>query len=95
MLAPLFTATSACAGQLLARDVVLDAGHRQRAGRLGDRARVLEDVLDRGADLVGVTSTISSTYSRASAKRFLADAPHGDAVGEDPDALERDALAGS
>ena len=40
------------AGRTLALRVALQAGHPERAGRLRDRARVLEDVLDRGTDLV-------------------------------------------
>ena len=38
----------------LARHELLDARHRQRTRRLDDRARILEHVLDRGADLIGI-----------------------------------------
>ena len=41
-------------GQRLALQPGLGAGHRQRTGRLEDRAGVLKDVLDGGADLIGV-----------------------------------------
>jgi hypothetical protein len=59
MLAPQATVTSVSfftgsLGQLRALDIGLGAGHGQRAGRLQDAARVLEHILDRGADGVGV-----------------------------------------
>ena len=40
--------------ELVRLDVLLDRRHAQRAGRLEDAARVLEHVLDGGADGVGV-----------------------------------------
>ncbi len=93
MLAPLLSATSVSSAQAFARDVALDAGDRERAGRLGDRAVVLEDVLDRGADLVGVHQHHLVDVLAREPEGFLADAPHRHAVGEDADALERHALA--
>ncbi len=54
MLAPQATATSVRSLHAVPLAPGLDAGDRQRAGRLEDRARVLEHVLDRRADRVGV-----------------------------------------
>ena len=54
MLAPLFTATRRLSCQRSRSTHFFSAGDRERAGGLDDRARVLEHVLDRGADLVGV-----------------------------------------
>ena len=79
---------------LLARDVLLDAGDRERAGRFRDRAVVLEDVLDRGADLVGGDQQHLVHVLTCETEGLLADAPHRDAVREDADALERHALPG-
>jgi hypothetical protein len=61
MLAPLLIAISVAPVHDLARYVALDARHRERPGRLGDRAVVLEDVLDRAQISSVFTSTISST----------------------------------
>ena len=58
----------------------------KRAGRLGDGARVLEDVLDRGADLVGGHQQDLIDVLLGEAEGLLADAAHRDAVGEDADA---------
>jgi hypothetical protein len=38
----------------LRRHILLDAGEGQGARRLGDRAGVLEDILDRRAHLIGI-----------------------------------------
>ena len=54
MLAPQATATSVLPVAPSRSTHALRAGDGERAGRLEDRARVLEHVLDRGADLVGV-----------------------------------------
>ena len=53
MLAPHAMATSVRSRSGLCCHPGLHAGDRQRAGGLEDGAAVLEDVLDRGADLVG------------------------------------------
>ena len=53
---------------------------------------VLEDVLDRRADLVGADEDDLVDDLAREAERLLADAPHGDAVGERADAVERDEL---
>ena len=65
---------------------------RQRAGRLDDGTRVLEDVLDAGADLVGVDQHDLVDVLAAQPESFLPDAAHRDAVGESPDSLERHAV---
>src|SRR3569623_1457978 len=66
-----------------ALDVALHARDRQRAGRLGDGARVVEDVFDGGADLVGADQYHLVHALARNAKRLFADLPHGHAVGED------------
>src|SRR3569623_2535773 len=68
---------------LRALDVALHARDRQRAGRLGDGARVVEDVFDGGADLVGADQYHLVHALARNAKRLFADLPHGHAVGED------------
>ena len=78
-----------------ARTYFLMPGDRERAGGLDDGARVLEDVLDRRADLVGVDEHDLVDVLAAQPEGLLADPPHRDAVGEDADALERHALAGA
>ena len=94
MLAPLSTATSRASGRAGALDPRAQPGDRQRAGRLHDRARVVEDVLDRRADLV-VRDAHDLVDGRLHDREGqLADLAHGDAVGEDADAIERDAPAG-
>jgi hypothetical protein len=47
---------------------LLDAGHRQCAGRLGDRAGIVVDILDRGAGSSLLTVTTSSTQNRHTSK---------------------------
>ena len=70
------------------------AGHGQRAGRLHDRARVVEDVLDRGADLVVRDADDLVDRRLHDRERELADLADRDAVGEDADAIEHDAPSG-
>ena len=53
-----------------------------------DRARVLEHVLDRGADRVGVDEDHVVDQLAADAERFLADLLDRDAVGEEADVVE-------
>ena len=81
-------------GALFAGDVFLDARHRQRAGRLGDRAVVLEDVLDGRADLVGADQHDFVHVFLREPEGLLSDPAHRDAVGEYADPVERDAPAG-
>ena len=59
MLAPEAIATSVLSARAVPLDPGLGAGDGERAGRLEHRARVLEHVLDRGADLVGVDAAPS------------------------------------
>ena len=60
----------------------LDAGHRQRAGGLEDRARVLEHVLDRGAGRVGVDGDHLVDVPPGEPERLAADLLDRHAVGE-------------
>ena len=65
---------------------------RRRARRgLDDRARVLEDVLHRGADLVGVDEDHVVDVAAREPEGLDADLLDGDAVGEEADVGERDA----
>ena len=95
MFAPLFTAINVAPRAACALRVALHAGDGERAGRLHDDAHVLEDVLDGRADLVRVDEDDLVDDLARDAKRLLADAPHGDAVGERADALERDEPSGA
>src|SRR6266540_3635905 len=72
----------------MALDPCLDAGDRERARRLEDRARVLEHVLQRRARGVGVDANDFIDVLACEAKRLLADLLHRDAVGEKPDVRE-------
>ena len=56
------------AADALLLDVALRAGDAERRRRLDDRARVLEDVLHRGAELVGVDEDHVVDVARASRK---------------------------
>ena len=78
-----------------ARRVLLDARHRQGAGGLRDGARVLEDVLNCGANLIGGHEQDLIDVLLGEAESLLADAAHRDAVGEDADAIQRHAPAGT
>jgi hypothetical protein len=79
--------------QVVALGVFLGAGQRQRAGGLEDRAGVLEDVLDGGADGVVVHHDHLVHVFLAQAEGFLADQLDRRAVGEEADGVELDALA--
>src|SRR5260221_4810590 len=83
----------ALAGGRAAGDVALHAGDGERARRLEYGARILEHGLDRGADLVGIDQQDLIDVAARQRKGLLAHAPHRDAVGEQADPLERDALA--
>jgi hypothetical protein len=91
MLAPEAMATSVLSFSLCA-GVFLGAGHGQRAGRLEHRARVLEHVLDRRADGVGVDQHHLVDVLLAQAEGFLADVLHRRAVGEQADCSSRTRL---
>ena len=75
-------------------DVGLGAGHGQRAGRLEHGARILEDILGRGADVIGVHEDHSIEVLPAEPKRLNADLPHGDAVGKKAHPVEPHPTAG-
>ena len=65
-----------------ARTHALTPAIGERARRLEDRARVLEHVLDRGADRVGVDAHHLVDVLAREAERLLADLLDRDAVGE-------------
>src|SRR3569832_572494 len=75
-----------------ALDVALHARDRQRAGRRGDGARVVEDIFDGGADLVCADQYHVVHALTRDAKRLFADLPHGHAVGEDAHLIQHHAL---
>ena len=76
----------------LARHVALHAGHAQRARGLRDRAGVLVDVLDRGADLVGADEEHLVHALLSDAEGLPPHLPDRHPVGEDADLVEHDAL---
>ena len=76
-----------------AHRIGLEAREADRARRLGDGAGILEDVLHRRADLVGRDGDDFVEQFAAEPERLLAGLPHRDAVGEEPDLIEHDALA--
>ena len=78
--------------QALTRRVALEAGVGQRAGGLQDRAAVLENILDGGADFVVANDDHLVHILAAEPERLLAHLAHGHAVGEDADVVERYAL---
>src|SRR6202040_1869994 len=61
---------------------------------LRNRTRVLENILDRGANLIGGHQNDLIDILTGESERLLAHAPHGDAVRERADSIERHALAG-
>src|SRR6185503_14090787 len=73
--------------------VTFHAGDGECARWLYDGADVLEDVLDRGTNLVGADQDDLVDDLARDAKRLVANATHGDAVGERADAIERDDAA--
>jgi hypothetical protein len=93
MLAPEAIATSVlpCAPVFLGPG--LGAGHRQRAGRFEDGAGIFEDVLDRGADGVGIDQHHLIHVLLAQAESLLADVLHRRAVGEQADRFQPHAAA--
>ena len=72
----------------LAIDPALQARHRERAGRLRDGSGVFEDVLDRGADLVGGDQHHLVDASARDPERLRPDLFHRHPVGEDSDLLQ-------
>jgi hypothetical protein len=72
----------------------LGAGHGQRARRFQHGARILENILDRRADCIGIDQHHLVHILLAQAEGFLADVLHRRAVGEQPDLFQAHALAG-
>ena len=73
----------------LAREA-LHAGDGEGAGRLHQRARLVEDVLDRGGHLVDADQHDLVEQLAAEGEGVLADTLDRDAVGEQPDRGQRD-----
>ena len=72
----------------------LEARDRERARRLHHAARVVEDVLDGGADLVVRDPDHLVHVAPRELEGQLAHLAHRDPVREDPDVVERHAVAG-
>ena len=85
MFAPQSTVTRFRPVISLLLDVALRPGDAERCRRLDDRACVLEHVLHRGAQLVGVDEDHVVDVAAGEAERLDADLLHGDAVGEEAD----------
>ncbi|KKY54547.1 hypothetical protein AAY86_00005, partial [Pseudomonas amygdali pv. tabaci str. ATCC 11528] len=75
-------------------DVFLDPGNTQRARRLGDRAGVVVDVLDRRADFIGADGDHLIDIMTAHFKGVMADLRHRHAIGKQPDLAQHHALPG-
>src|SRR3546814_13235492 len=73
------------AADAFALDVFLDPGHGQRTCRLGDRAGIVVDILDRRADLVGTDGDHFVDMILAELEGVLTDLRHRHAVGAQPD----------
>ncbi len=71
----------------------LQAGDAERARRFDHDATVLEDVLDRGADLVRAHEHDLVDDLARESERLVADATHRDSVRERADVVERDGFA--
>jgi hypothetical protein len=83
------------AGEVFAGHVLLDARHRQGARGFDDGARVLEDILDRGAHLVGGHQQYLIDVLAGQPQGLLPDPAHRHAVREDAHPVEGHALAGA
>src|SRR5690606_1775566 len=81
-------------GHAIAPDILLDASHRQRTRRLGDRAGIVVNVLDRGAQLVGADRDDFIDMVFADIEGVLADLRHRHAVGKQPDLGQHHSLTG-
>src|SRR5690348_7913787 len=73
--------------------MALDAGDCERAGRLEDRASILEHILDRRTDLITTHQHDLIDVAPRELEGLFADTAYGNAVGEHTDTLECDALA--
>ncbi|RMO18328.1 hypothetical protein ALQ47_05252 [Pseudomonas cichorii] len=72
--------------------ILLDPGHAQRTGRLGDGAGVVVDVLDGRADLVGADGDDFIDVLAADLEGVMADLRHGHAIGKQPDLIQHHPL---
>ena len=80
--------------QLVTLGVFLGASHRQRTSRLKDGARVLENILDRRTDGVGIDQHHFIDILLCETEGFLAHCFHRGAIGKEADLREFHALAG-
>ncbi|MCY1175150.1 hypothetical protein D9M73_153740 [compost metagenome] len=76
-------------------DVLLDPGHAQCAGRFGDRAGIVVDILDGCTDFVSADGDHFIDIGLADVKGVLADLRYGHTVGEQPDLRQHHPLARS
>jgi hypothetical protein len=70
--------------------VGLQSRERQRSRGFGDRAQIIEDVLDRRAHGVGIHGDDFVEQVAAEAERLRSRLANGDAVGEQSDLVQRD-----
>ena len=84
MFAPLLIAMSVAVAAGCCASQRLMPATRERAGGFDDDAAVLEDVLDRGADLVGAHEHDLVDDLAREPERLVADATHRDTVREVP-----------
>ena len=62
--------------------VALKSGDAQCTGRFGNGAGIVEDILDRGTDLIGVDQDHLIHALSGDAERLFTDLPHRDTIGE-------------
>ena len=73
---------------MLARNIGFQTGQCQGAGRLGNAAGVVENILDGGAHGIGVHQNDFIEQIAAQGKGFFAHQFHGGAVGKQPHVFE-------
>src|SRR5262245_46118709 len=83
------------AGGTLLAHVADEPGHGQRASRLDDDARVVEDLAHRGADLVSGDAHDAIDNALCHAEGILAHFVHGYTICKPPNSLETDSAAGA
>ena len=74
------------------RHEFLDAGYGERTCRLDDGARILEHVLDGGADLVRIQQQNLVDMRATEIERLLSNTLHRNTIGENSDPIERHPL---
>ncbi|MNG10304.1 hypothetical protein D3C84_937640 [compost metagenome] len=74
-------------------DIFLDPGHAQGAGRFGDRAGIVVDILDGGTDFVGADGDHLIDIVFADIEGVLTDLGHRHAIGEDAYGRQHHSLA--